>query len=303
LKSEKFSNDIFIKEYLTYLKLEKNLAENTIKSYQTDINSFFNFLIDKRIKDLNNINTKNLNDFFVVLKKVGLQPSSASRYYSSLKGFFKYLYLSGYIKNNPTEKIRAPKTSKKIPQVLSIEEIDEIFSKPDVKNKFGLRDRTILEVLYACGLRVSELITLKISDLHLNESVISVFGKGSKERIVPIGRSAIKWLKKYLLESRPLLEKKSKSLNYVFLNTRGTKLSRMGIWKIIEQYVSEANIMKDVHPHTFRHTFATHLLEGGADLRAVQEMLGHSNLSTTQIYTHIDREFIKQEHKLYHPRG
>ncbi|GAB6282286.1 MAG: site-specific tyrosine recombinase XerD [Ignavibacterium sp.] len=303
MKSEKFSNETFVKEYLTYLKLEKNLADNTIKSYLTDINSFFNFLKDEDIKDLNEIQAKDANNFFIALKNIGLQPSSASRYYSSLKGFFKYLYLSGYIQNNPIDKIRAPKTSKKIPQVLSIEEIDEIFSKPDVKNKFGLRDRAMLETLYACGLRISELITLKISDLHFDEQVISVFGKGSKERIIPIGKSAIKWLEKYLSESRPLLERKSKSLNYVFLNTRGTKLSRMGIWKIIEQYVSEANIMKDVHPHTFRHTFATHLLEGGADLRAVQEMLGHSNLSTTQIYTHIDREFIKQEHKLYHPRG
>ncbi len=303
MKSEQFSNETFVKEYLTYLKLEKNLADNTIKSYKTDIVSFFNFLKDENIKDLNEIQSKDANNFFVVLKNIGLQPSSASRYHSSLKGFFKYLYLSGYIQNNPIDKIRAPKISKKIPQVLSIEEIDEIFSKPDTKDKFGLRDRAILETLYACGLRVSELITLKISDLHLNESVISVFGKGSKERIVPIGRSAIKWINKYLLKSRPLLGKKSKSLNYIFLNVRGTKLSRMGIWKIIEQYVDEAKIMKDVHPHTFRHTFATHLLEGGADLRAVQEMLGHANLSTTQIYTHIDREFIKQEHKLYHPRG
>jgi len=160
-----------------------------------------------------------------------------------------------------------------------------------------------LELLYACGLRVSELINLKISNLFFSEEVIRVFGKGSKERIVPIGSSAVKWINKYLIRSRIILEKKMKSENYLFLNSRGTKLSRMGIWKIVEKYVKETNIKKEVHPHTFRHSFATHLLEGGADLRAVQEMLGHSDISTTQIYTHIDRDYIKQMHRDFHPRG
>ena len=161
----------------------------------------------------------------------------------------------------------------------------------------------MLELFYACGTRVSELINIKISDLFFDEDVIRVFGKGSKERIVPIGSSAVKWINKYLKESRILLMKKTKSENYLFLNNRGTKLSRMGVWKIVDRYVKEAGIEKEVHPHTFRHSFATHLLEGGADLRAVQEMLGHADISTTQIYTHIDRDYIKQVHKEFHPRG
>ncbi len=167
----------------------------------------------------------------------------------------------------------------------------------------GLRDKAILETFYACGLRVSELINLKLSDLFFEEEIIRAFGKGSKERLIPIGSSAREWITNYLKQSRPLLQKKMKSENYLFLNSRGSKFSRMGIWKIVERYVKEAGIEKEVHPHTFRHSFATHLLEGGADLRAVQEMLGHADISTTQIYTHIDREYIKQVHKDFHPRG
>ena len=201
------------------------------------------------------------------------------------------------------EKISAPKVSKSLPNVLNINEIESILSGPDVSKKLGLRDKALLETFYACGLRVSELINLKISDLFLNEEMIRVFGKGSKERFVPIGSSAINWIGEYLKRSRPLLEKKAKSQHVLFLNNRGTKLSRMGIWKIVNNYTTLAGIKKEVHPHTFRHSFATHLLEGGADLRAVQEMLGHVDISTTQIYTHIDRDYIKQVHRDYHPRG
>ncbi|RMD48119.1 MAG: site-specific tyrosine recombinase XerD, partial [Ignavibacteria bacterium] len=181
--------------------------------------------------------------------------------------------------------------------------IDMILDIPDVKDKIGLRDRAILELMYSCGLRVSETINIKNSHLLFDDEIIRVFGKGSKERIVPVGSSAIKWVNNYLLNSRPFLFKRNKSEDYVFLNNRGTKLSRMGIWKILNKYVSEAGIKKEVHPHTFRHSFATHLVEGGADLRAVQEMLGHASISTTQIYTHIDRNYIKQVHKDFHPRG
>lgn len=175
--------------------------------------------------------------------------------------------------------------------------------KPNSKTKLGLRDKAILELLYSSGLRVSELLSLKVSDLFFNDEVIRVFGKGSKQRVVPIGSSAIKWVTEYLTKIRPLLQKRMKSENIVFLNSRGSKLSRMAIWKIVKKYCDDAKIEKDVHPHTFRHSFATHLLEGGADLRAVQEMLGHSDISTTQIYTHIDREYVKQIHKDFHPRG
>jgi integrase/recombinase XerD len=295
--------DTFLKEYLAYLKLEKNLSGNTVSSYRNDISSFIRFLEQHKIDDPSQIESHIIIRFFTNLEKIGLTSSSAARYFSSLKGFLNYLLTNNYIKNNPIEKVSPPKLAKTLPGVLSFEEIDKILSLPDTNEILGIRDKTILEVFYACGLRISELITLKLSDLFLNEEMIRVFGKGSKERIVPIGSSAINWINIYLTKSRPLLQKKMKSENYLFLNSRGSKLSRMGVWKIVSRYIKESGIEKDAHPHTFRHSFATHLIEGGADLRSVQEMLGHADISTTQIYTHIDREFIKQVHKQFHPRG
>ncbi len=295
--------NLFVKEYLAVLKLEKNLSDNTVVSYRNDITSFVEFLEEKRIDDPSGIKTKDISDFFNLLNDIGLNSSSAARYFSSLKGFFNYLFLSGYIKENPIDKISAPKLAKHLPEVLTVNEVDAILSLPHAEDKLGLRDKAALEILYACGVRVSELIGLKVSNIFFEEEIIRVFGKGSKERLIPIGSSAIKWVRKYLVNSRPLLEKKVKSENYLLLNNRGTKLSRMGIWKMVDKYTREAGIQKEVHPHTFRHSFATHLLEGGADLRAVQEMLGHADISTTQIYTHIDREYIKQVHKDFHPRG
>jgi integrase/recombinase XerD len=293
----------FLKEYLSVLKLEKNLSENTIQSYRNDISSLLRFLEEYKITDPSEIGYENLIAFFKALKNAGLNSRSAARYYSSLKGFFNYLTVNKYIIANPIEKVSTPKLAKNLPSVLSINEVDSILSRPDTNAILGLRDKAVLETFYACGIRVSELINLKLSDLFLEEEVIRVFGKGSKERIVPIGSSAIEWINQYLKKGRISLEKKSKSGNILFLNNHGTKLSRMGIWKIVDRYVTEAGIQKEVHPHTFRHSFATHLLEGGADLRAVQEMLGHADISTTQIYTHIDREYIKQVHKDFHPRG
>ncbi len=295
--------NIFLKEYLSFLTLEKNLSPNTVGSYKNDISSFINFAASKNIDDPSQINYLLLIEFFKELNELGLSNTSAARYYSSLKGFFKYLFLSGYIKFNPIDKVETPKLSKNLPHVLSFNEVEKILNQPDTQGKLGLRDKAILELFYACGVRISELISLKISDLFFNEEMIRVFGKGSKERLIPIGESAVKWITEYLKNSRTLLSKQLQSENYVFLNSRGKKLSRMGVWKIVDRYVREAGITKQVHPHTFRHSFATHLLEGGADLRAVQEMLGHSDISTTQIYTHIDREYIKQVHKEYHPRG
>ena len=295
--------EIFLKEYLTTLKLERNLSGNTVSSYKNDITSLLNVLETHGITDPSQVNKKELNSFFSSLSKTGLSSNSAARYYSSIKGFFRYLFIQNYIKENPMEKVSSPKLKKGLPLVLSVTEVDSILSKPDTSNVLGLRDKALLELLYACGVRVSELLGLKISDLFFNEEIIRVFGKGSKERLVPVGRSAVKWVNEYLIKSRTLLEKKHKSENFLFLNKRGTKLSRMGIWKIVDKYVKDAGIKKEVHPHTFRHSFATHLLEGGANLRAVQEMLGHADISTTQIYTHIDREYIKQMHKDFHPRG
>lgn len=293
----------FLKEYLATLTIEKNLSENTINSYKSDLTSFLNFITQSGIDDLSDIKTTHITSFFKLLKEAGLNETSAARYFSSLKGFFKYLYRNEYIKINPVERISPPKISRKLPEVLNVREINLILEQPNVKDTIGLRDKAILELFYACGTRISELINIKVNDLFLSEEVIRVFGKGSKERLIPIGSSAIKWIIEYLKKSRPLLVKNIKSENYLFLNQRGTKFSRMGIWKIVRQYVKKAGIEKNVHPHTFRHSFATHLIEGGADLRAVQEMLGHSDISTTQIYTHIDRDYIKLVHKKFHPRG
>ena len=295
--------EMFLKEYLAHIKLEKNLSKNTVSSYKNDITAFISYLKSRGIEDPSIISSNDIGGFFKTLNELGLSGSSSARYFSSLKGFFLYLLKNNYIIKNPIEKITAPKIAKRLPGVLDVNEIDKILSTPDVKEKLGLRDKAILELFYACGTRVSELIDLKVNDLFFDDEIIRVFGKGSKERLVPIGSSAIRWVKEYLKKSRPLLMKKSKSENNLFLNSRGSKFSRMGVWKIIDRYVKEAGIEKEVHPHTFRHSFATHLLEGGADLRAVQEMLGHADISTTQIYTHVDRDYIKQIHKQYHPRG
>jgi len=295
--------ELFLKEYLAHIKLEKNLSQNTVSSYKNDLNAFISFLKDSGIDDPSDISSEHIGSFFKTLKELGLLGSSSARYFSSLKGFFLYLLKNKYIVKNPIEKITAPRISKKLPGVLDVNEVEKILSAPDANDKLGLRDKAMLELFYACGTRVSELINIKVNDLFFEDEIIRVFGKGSKERLIPVGSSAVKWVGEYLKKSRPLLMKKSKSENNLFLNSRGSKLSRMGIWKIIDRYVKQAGIEKDVHPHTFRHSFATHLLEGGADLRAVQEMLGHADISTTQIYTHIDRDYIKQVHKQYHPRG
>jgi len=294
---------MFLKEYLAHIKLEKNLSKNTVSSYKNDITAFISYLKNKGKEDPSIISSNDIGGFFKTLNELGLSGSSSARYFSSLKGFFLYLLKNKYILKNPIEKITAPKIAKRLPGVLDVNEIDKILSTPEVNDKLGLRDKAMLELFYACGTRVSELIDLKVNDLFFDDEIIRVFGKGSKERLIPIGSSAINWVGEYLKKSRPLLMKKSKSENNLFLNSRGSKFSRMGVWKIIDRYVQEAGIEKEVHPHTFRHSFATHLLEGGADLRAVQEMLGHADISTTQIYTHVDRDYIKQIHKQYHPRG
>jgi len=293
----------FLKDYLSSLKVEKNLSDNTINSYRTDLTLCIEFLSDSGIRDLSTVTTADLRAFFKQLSSSGLSATSVARYFSSVKGFFIHLLLQDYIRINPMDKLNPPKLPNRIPVVMTLPEVNAILAIPDTEDTFGLRNRTMLEVFYACGLRISELINIKLSDCFLEDGIIRVLGKGNKERLVPIGSEAIKYIEQYLVKSRPSLEKKGKSLSFLFLSNRGTKLSRMGIWKILRKCVEEAQINKDIHPHTFRHTFATHLIEGGADLRAVQEMLGHADISTTQIYTHIDPEFIKQEHKMYHPRG
>lgn len=293
----------FLQEYLAYLKFEKNLSPRSVDSYESDITKFLKHLKNLSFLDLNEVQSKILAEYFELLRDLGISSSTSARYLSALKGFFKYLSSQEYIEKDPAEILSTRITERKLPAVLSFIEINEIIEAPDESKILGLRDRAILELFYSCGLRVSELINIKLSDLYFEDEVIRVLGKGSKQRLIPIGSSAVYWITEYLKKVRPSLEKKLKSENKIFLNNRGTKLSRMGIWKIVDRYVKEAGIEKEFHPHTFRHSFATHLLEGGADLRAVQEMLGHADISTTQIYTHIDKDFIKQIHKDFHPRG
>lgn len=293
----------FLSDYSSYLYLERNLSENTIGSYQTDIKTFLEYLIELQVADLNSVTHKEMVGFFKVLTKMGLNERSVARYFSALKGFFSFLISAGYIEKNPSDSLTAPKISRKLPEVLSIDEVNAILEQPDASDTLGMRDKAILELFYACGLRVSEVINLRLTGLYLDDGIIRVIGKGNKERIVPIGDSAVHWIQEYLKNSRIILAKSIKSENILFLNVRGTKFSRMGLWKMVHHYSEMAQVTKQIHPHTFRHTFATHLLEGGADLRAVQEMLGHSDISTTQIYTHIDRDYIKQEHRDHHPRG
>ncbi len=292
----------FLKEYLTILRYEKNLSENTTNSYKNDLKKFLIFLTESKVKDFNDVSATIIAKFFEK-QRSSVDSTTSARYMSSIKGFFRFLENNSYIEKNPTDKLSPVKKGRKLPTVLTLPEIEMILNAPKTSDTTGLRDKAILETFYSSGLRVSELINLKINDLFFDDEVIRVLGKGSKERIVPIGSSAVKWVKEYLTRSRPFLEKKTKSQNFVFLNKRGTKLSRMWIWKIFDHYAKEAGIKKEIHPHIFRHSFATHLLEGGADLRAVQEMLGHADISTTQIYTHVDRNYIKQVHKDHHPRG
>jgi integrase/recombinase XerD len=293
----------FLNSFLHFLQLEKGLSENTISAYRLDIIRYLKFLEDNNINSIERITEPIFTKFLTTLKNVGMEATSISRNFSSIKGFHKFLMAEGYSDNDPTINTDRPKLSKRLPTVLAIEEINSILNQPDLKTTFGRRDRAILELMYASGLRVSETVNLKISNLLFDSEIIRVFGKGSKERIVPIGKSAIFYIQSYQMESRHLLISKKRPTDILFLNHHGNKLTRAFIWDMLKKYSIEANIDKNVHPHTFRHSFATHLLEGGADLRAVQEMLGHSDISTTQIYTHIDREYLKEVHKTFHPRG
>ncbi len=300
-QSAKDENTKQIESFVLRLEIEKSLSDNTIKSYFFDLTKFNNFLKEIKVSSFLTVEESHIERFLAFLKK-DMKASSSSRILSSLGQFYDFLINSSLIKNNPFDYFDAPKLERKLPVVLTIAEVNLILKQPDVTNKLGLRDKTILEVMYACGLRVSEALDIKCSNIITSDEVIRVFGKGSKERIIPIGREALKWIEEYLKYSRGQLAI-SKSEDYLFLNWRGKRLSRMAIWDIINKYSKAAKINKQIHPHIFRHSFATHLLEGGADLRSIQEMLGHADISTTQIYTHVDISYLKEVHKSFHPRG
>ncbi len=291
-----------LRTYLHYLTLEKNLSENSVLSYKLNLVRYIDYLESLGIKKPEAIEEDMLSEFLKSLSELLLSPKSIAQNISTLKGFHKFLVGEGIVKTDPTQNVTLPKLPKSLPDVLTQDEVDLVLKQPDTHLPLGVRDRSILETVYATGVRVSELLSLKQSNINFGDGFVRVFGKGSKERLVPIGRSAISWIKKYQAETRINLANEN-SKDVLFLNSRGKPMSRMAIWDIVDKYVRQARIEKAVHPHTFRHSFATHLLEGGADLRAVQEMLGHSDISTTEIYTHIDREYLKEVHKTFHPRG
>ena len=291
-------------QFRNYLKLERSLSDNSITAYEADIRKFVTYLEIKKV-NVSPINTslQNLKDFLEWINELGLNARSQARIISGLKAFFKYLLLEDIIDNDPSSLLESPKLGRKLPEVLSIEEIDHIVSAIDLSQPEGQRNKAIIETLYSCGLRVSELINLKISDLYFDEGFVRVVGKGDKERLVPIGQKAIKEIR-YYFQDRNLQSNIDKaSENIVFLNRRGKQLTRVMIFTIIKRLAEKAEIKKNISPHTFRHSFATHLIDGGADLRAVQEMLGHESIITTEIYTHLDREYLRDAIIQFHPRS
>jgi integrase/recombinase XerD len=266
-----------------------------------DLQRLTSFLTQKRIESLDEITSDTLSEYIRLLYDLGFEVTSIQRSLSSLRGYFAYIASEGAIEKDPTELLETPRSSRYLPSVLSVEEVEKILGKIDVSKKMGLRDRALLETLYATGMRVSEVATVTYEQYMPEEGFMRVLGKGSKERLVPMGEVAAHCLNKYYTLERPTLVKTGTD-STIFLNRFGKPLSRMGLWKIVQSHVVSAGIRKDVSPHTFRHSFATHLLEGGADLRTVQEMLGHANIVTTEIYTHVDREYLKEVHRSFHPR-
>lgn len=294
--------------YLQFIKLEKGLSENSIISYLNDLERYLNFLIvDQKLLDLSGVTLHHIEEFldFLIDNEL-LSASSLARNISSIRGFHEFAVVEGFTKANPAELIELPKKARKLPEILNPEEIISMLDSPDTSKPAGIRDKAILECLYGTGMRVSELTDLETDRLYFEIGFIRVIGKGSKERLVPVGEVAQEALEHYIEYTRPLffkVEKAEKAKNKVFLNQRGGALTRMSVWNIVQKAAKAADIKKNVYPHIFRHSFATHLLEGGADLRAVQEMLGHSSILTTEIYTHVDRSLLHQVHKQFHPRA
>lgn len=289
---------------MIHLKIERDLAENSIKSYNRDIRQYITFLEKEKINEWNKIDRYDIILFFQKMKKEGKSENSIVRMTSSLRQYHQYLKQEGITEIDPMQYVDTAKKADSLPKVLSLKEVDRLLETPDINKEIGLRDRAILELMYATGLRISELVGLKLDELHLNMGFLRTVGKGNKERIIPIGEEAIKWLNQYLEDSRPLFESRAEEeSSIVFLNSRGKGLSRQGVWKNLKKTVKVSGIRKNVTPHMLRHSFATHLLENGADLRIVQELLGHSDISTTQIYTHITTARKKDVYDKYHSRA
>ena len=291
-----------IDEYLNFLTVEKGASGNTIDGYSRDLNRYATFLTGRGIADFQAISTDDLVAYLSLLKEQGLAPNSMNRSLAALRGFYKYLLREKKLTDNPLAHIERARVWMRLPNVLGREEMERLLLQPDSSTTAGLRDKAMLELLYATGIRVSELIGLTVQSINWQMGYLVALGKGDKERVVPMGLLASEQVKGYLEVARPLLLK-GRTSNLLFLNRLGTGLTRQGFWKIVNKYAFQANLAKKVHPHTFRHSFATHLLEGGADLRSVQLMLGHADIATTQIYTHVTRNHLKEVHRRYHPRG
>lgn len=294
----------FINSYKDYLKLEKSLSGNTVEAYLKDINKFMEFLVSNGIDgDPEKVTQENIRSFIDLLNEAGMSASSQARALSGIKSFFKYLLIQDEIEKDPSALIETPKIGRKLPVVLSPEEVTALISAVDVNSETGHRNKAILEVLYGGGVRVSELVNLRLTDVHFEEEFIKVRGKGNKERLIPMGKNAKDAIVSYLQNYRGTLKIGKDSENVLFLNRRGHKMTRVMIFTIIKDLAIKIDLGKSISPHTFRHSFATHLIEGGADLRAIQDMLGHESITTTEVYTHLDKEFLKDTIIRFHPRS
>ncbi len=296
-------DEALVESFLNYLIVECGLSDNTIKGYKGDLRNFSNYLQDTGIKCFQELRAKMIVSFIENEKQRGLSENSISRCLVTVKMLYKYMIMEGKISVNPMSSVNTLKLRKHLPEVLHYNAIEEMLRAPDCNDKLGIRDKAILELMYATGARVSEIASIKVSWINFDYGFIRCQGKGSKQRIVPMGPEAVKAIKRYLQEVRPLLLKIEDDGPLLFLSRTGKKLRRENIWSLVKKYAMKAGIRSNISPHTLRHSFATHLLEGGADLRSVQEMLGHSNISTTQIYTHIDRKYLKSVHQKFHPRA
>ncbi|MBW1615988.1 MAG: site-specific tyrosine recombinase XerD [Deltaproteobacteria bacterium] len=294
--------DILIDSYIQFLIVEKGLSENSIAGYAHDIKEYLGFLNKKKINKVGEKDTSFILEYLIALQKAKLSPKTRERRVCAIKGFYKFFVQEKKLKSDPSKFIELPKKGLKLPDILSVSEIERLIKAPNIKTAKGLRDRAMLELLYAAGIRVSELIHIKVTNINMHACFIKVFGKGSKERVIPISLCAKKNIEKYLETARQKILK-NKTSPYIFITGAGKPMTRQGFWKNLKKYTAMSGITKKITPHTFRHSFATHLVEGGADLRSVQIMLGHSDISTTQIYTHIASGRLKKIHTRFHPRG
>jgi integrase/recombinase XerD len=302
MHSTHLSLDELVDDYISYLVVEKGLAKKTIEAYTADLAGYVNFLKDKAINIVDDTDMALILKYIIFLRHQGLGPRSRARHLVTLRGFYSHLLQIGVLKSNPAKMIDLPKSGLQLPDVLNVEQVERLIAVPDRKTALGLRNAAMLELIYAAGLRVSELVMVEVGAVNLEAGFVRVFGKGSKERIVPIGSKASICISEYLTTARQYLLKKNTS-KYLFVARAGRPMTRQGFWKLLRQYAIQAGIHQNITPHSLRHSFASHLLEGGADLRAVQEMLGHADIATTQIYTHVAQKRLIEIHRKYHPRA